>query len=70
MGEAETKPWWASKTILSDIATVLAAIAIAIYAYSVHHDAAEAATAFGVFTSLAGAGIVGRVKATQPIGSK
>jgi hypothetical protein len=61
------KSWWQSTTILSDVFTGLAGIGIAIYAYSAHHDAGEAATAFAVFSAAAGVGVYGRVNATRPI---
>jgi nitric oxide reductase large subunit len=66
--DAAPKPWWASKTVLANVGTVVFGGIIACWSYYKHGDATLAATAFAAFTGTGGLGIYGRVTATQPIG--
>ena len=67
----ETKPWWKSKTIISDVVTAIVGIYVVIQpilnAHGLHLPGIEGGLLGTILGVLAGLGIYGRTTATLPV---
>lgn len=64
----ETKPWYQSKTIWSDVATIAVAVVGFVDAHFAHGQVANSPVYQGILALLGGMGIISRANSTTKIG--